>query len=162
MSAIARQTECMYCSSKCDLHPCKDNSYHSRYMVLDPLMTKFPRTLKKVCPQTGLYFSLNLTLKSSALDITCTLIFLFPKTKPDRLNMPYLEFCFLWARTATFINHSKLVVRHFWYTHTSIKPACCPELIWALYVATYFIFFPCQTGSIILHTIWLIAWLPVC
>lgn len=86
MSELVRQIECMYSNSKCDLHPCRDNSYHSRYMVEESLMTEFPRTLKKVCPQTVLYLSLNLKLKSFALDITGTLIFWFPKTKPDRLN----------------------------------------------------------------------------
>ena len=55
-------------------------------MVEDSLMAEIPRILKKVCPQTGLYLDLNLTLKSFALDITGTLIFWFPKTKRDRLN----------------------------------------------------------------------------
>lgn len=37
-------------------------------LVRDPLMTAFPRTLKKVCLETCLYCSLHLTLTSFALD----------------------------------------------------------------------------------------------
>lgn len=52
-------------------------------------MAEFPRTLKKLCPQTGLYISLNLTLKSFALDITVYAVHIFfgcPKKKTNRLN----------------------------------------------------------------------------